>query len=59
MFIKTADKKDKNKRIKRGAYKGMKPIEKAIIQSTPIKSIIEIQDLPSKRNYYDKQILGN
>lgn len=53
------DKKGKNKTITRGAYKGMKPVEKALIQSTPIKNLIEIQDLPSKRNYYDKQILGN
>lgn len=48
-----------NKRITRGAYKGRKPIEKAIIQSTPFKVFWEMEDLPSKRNYYTKQIQGN
>ena len=59
LYNKIYDKKDSNKRIIRGAYKDRTPVEKAIIQATPAKAIIELWDLPSKRNYYEKQILGN
>ncbi|QOR57533.1 hypothetical protein [uncultured phage cr125_1] len=53
------DEKDKNKIITRGAYKGDTQLEKAIWQSTPLKNIIELNDIPSKRRYYDKQIANN
>ena len=53
------DKKDKNKVISRGAYKGDTQLEKAFWQSTPFKNVIELNDIPSKRRYYDKQIAGN
>lgn len=52
-------KKDKNKVISRGAYKGDTQLEKAFWQSTPFKNVIELNDIPSKRRYYDKQIAGN
>lgn len=53
------DEKDKNKVISRGAYKGDTQLEKAFWQSTPFKNVIELNDIPSKRRYYDKQIAGN
>lgn len=46
-----------NKKITRGAYKGMTVLEKNLIQLTPYKNVIELNDIPSKRNYYKKQIL--
>lgn len=36
----------------------MTPIERSIIKATPFKNIIELNDLPSKRNYYETQILN-
>lgn len=48
-----------NKRISRGAYRGKTQIEKALWQLTPFKNIIELNDIPSKRRYYDTQITGN
>lgn len=54
------DKKSKlNKRIVRGAYKGDTPLERALWKLTPFKNLIELNDIPSKRRYYDTQITGN
>ena len=50
--------RERQKRITRGAYKNMTPIERSIIKATPFKNIIELNDLPSKRNYYETQILN-
>lgn len=48
---------DLNKRIKKGAYKGMTNMEKQLIKLTPAKNVIELQDIQSKRNYYRRFIL--
>lgn len=48
-----------NKKITRGAYKGNTRLEKALWQSTPFKNVKELNDIPSKRRYYEKQIAGN
>lgn len=47
-----------NKVIKRGAYKGWTKTERNMLKLTPFRSIWEMQDIQSKRNYYKKQILG-
>ena len=49
--------RERDKRITRGAYKNMTPLERSIIKSTPFKNIIELNDLPTKRNYYETQIV--
>ena len=49
--------RERDKRIARGAYKNMTPLERSIIKSTPFKNIIELNDLPTKRNYYETQII--
>ena len=49
---------DGNKVIKRGAYKGMTKFERALWKLTPFKNLWELKDIQSKRNYYQKQILG-
>lgn len=49
---------DSNKVIKRGAYKGMTEFERALWKLTPFKNLWELKDIQSKRNYYQKQILG-
>lgn len=48
-----------NKKITRGAYKGNTKFEKALWQSTPFKNVKELNDIPSKRRYYEKQIAGD
>lgn len=50
---------DRNKKITRGSYKGNTLLEKALWQSTPFKNVKELNDIPSKRRYYEKQIAGN
>ena len=47
-----------NKVIHRGAYKGMTEFERSMWKLTPFKNLIELKDIQSKRNYYQKQILG-
>lgn len=47
---------DKQRLIKRGAYKNMTPAERAVIKLTPFKNIWELQDIQSKRDYYNKFI---
>lgn len=47
-----------DKVIKRGAYKGMTEFERALWKLTPFKNLWELKDIQSKRNYYQKQILG-
>lgn len=47
-----------NKVIKKGAYKGMTEFERALWKLTPFKNLWELKDIQSKRNYYQKQILG-
>lgn len=49
---------DSNKVIKRGAYKGMTEFERALWKLIPFKNLWELKDIQSKRNYYQKQILG-
>lgn len=53
------DKTNVNKKITRGAYKGSTRLEKALWQSTPLKNVKELNDIPSKRRYYEKQIAGD
>lgn len=48
----------KPKRIRRGAYKGYTEWERGMWKLTPFKNLIELKDIQSKRNYYQKQILG-
>lgn len=43
--------------IKRGAYKGWTKFWRNILKLTPFRSLWELQDIQSKRNYYKKQIL--
>lgn len=45
--------RERDKRITRGAYKYITPLERSLIKSTPFKNIIELNDLPSKRRYYE------
>lgn len=49
--------RERDKRITRGAYKNMTPLERSLLKSTPFKNIIELNDLPSKRRYYETQII--
>ena len=47
---------EKDRLIKRGAYKNMTPAERATIKLTPFKNLWELQDIQSKRDYYNKFI---
>lgn len=49
--------RERDKRITRGAYKNMTPLERSLLKSTPFKNVIELNDLPSKRRYYETQII--
>ena len=51
------DTKDIDRKITKGAYKGLTPLQKAVIQATPFKNYMELYDLPSKRSYFENQIL--
>lgn len=53
------EKNKKTKIITRGAYRGKTQLERDLWKTTPFKNIIELQDIPSKRRYYDTQIAGN
>lgn len=44
--------------VSRGAYRGMQKWEQNLWKATPFKNYIELQDIQSKRNYYQKQVLG-
>ena len=48
-----------NKRITRGAYRGKTQLERNVWKITPFKNLIELNDIPSKRRYYDTQITGD
>ena len=50
---------NKEKVITRGAYKGYKKWERSFWKTTPLKNVIELNDIPSKRKYYETQITGN
>lgn len=45
-----------DEKIDRGAYKGFSPTFKFGMKITPFKNIWELQDIPSKRRYYETQI---
>lgn len=47
-----------NKVIDRGAYEDYSKTFKYIMKLTPIKNLWELQDIPSKRRYYETQIAG-
>jgi len=54
------DKKNKkDKIITRGAYRGKTQLERDLWKTTPFKNIIELNDISSKRRYYDTQIIGD
>lgn len=46
------------KKISKGAYKGMYDWQKYGIKMFPFKNIWELQDIPAKRRYYETQIMG-
>ena len=49
----------KNERkISRGAYKGWTPVQRDIMKATPFKNVYELNDIPSKRRYYETQIMN-
>lgn len=48
-----------DKKISRGAYKGMEQWQRSLIKTTPFKNLFELKDIPSKRRYYNTQIAGN
>jgi hypothetical protein len=45
------------KRINRGAYRGKTQFEQNLWKMTPMKNVIELNDLGSKRRYYETQIM--
>jgi hypothetical protein len=45
--------------ITRGAYRGKTQLERNVWKITPFKNLIELNDIPSKRRYYDTQITGD
>lgn len=47
---------NEDEKIDRGAYKGFSPTFKFGMKMTPFKNIWELQDIPSKRRYYETQI---
>lgn len=47
---------NEDEKIDRGAYKGFSPTFKYGMKITPFKNIWELQDIPSKRRYYETQI---
>lgn len=56
-FFSLTNSRERDKRITRGAYKNLTPLERSLIKSTPFKNLIELNDLPSKRRYYETQII--
>lgn len=57
-FFSLTNSRERDKRITRGAYKNLTPLERSLIKSTPFKNLIELNDLPSKRRYYETQIIN-
>lgn len=53
------EKSKQGKMITRGAYRGKTQLERNIWKITPFKNLIELNDIPSKRRYYDTQITGD
>ena len=49
---------DVGKEITRGAYKGMTQFERSLWKMTPFKNVMELNDIPSKRRYYETQIMN-
>lgn len=47
---------NEDEKIDRGAYKDFSPTFKFGMKITPFKNIWELQDIPSKRRYYETQI---
>jgi len=47
------------KMITRGAYRGKTQLERNIWKITPFKNLIELNDILSKRRYYDTWIIGD
>ena len=56
-FFSLTETRERDKNITRGAYKGMTPFERSLIKLSPIKNIWELNDLPTKRRYYETQII--
>lgn len=52
------DSEDIGKEITRGAYKGCTQFERALWKLTPFKNVKELNDIPSKRRYYETQIMN-
>lgn len=48
-----------NNVIQRGAYRGWTKFEQKLMKLTPFKNLFELQDIQGKRNYYQKQIVGD
>ena len=53
------EKSKQGKIITRGAYRGKTQLERNVWKITPFKNLIELNDIPSKRRYYDTQITGD
>lgn len=51
--------KPKSKYIEKGSYEGFTRFQKAVIKATPFKNLLELNDIPSKRRYYEQQVMGN
>lgn len=59
LFNMRGEKSKQDKIITRGAYRGKTQLERNIWKITPFKNLIELNDIPSKRRYYDTQITGD
>lgn len=49
----------KSKYIEKGSYEGYTRFQRLLIKSTPFKNLFELNDVASKRRYYEKQVMGN
>lgn len=47
-----------DKRIKKGAYRGMTKNQKTLIDLTPARNLIRLKDIKSQRDYYNNKIRG-
>lgn len=47
-----------DKRIKKGAYRGMTKNQKTLIELTPARNLIRLKDIKSQRDYYNNKIRG-
>lgn len=52
------DNPENARKISRGAYKGWTPVQRDIMKATPFKNVYELNDIPSKRRYYETQIMN-